>query len=73
MKIQTHEVEEVEHEDFPPAARRFLDALYEAKSADTDAKRIAALRESYDLENTAITADGLGVLEFYALTKAKII
>ena len=59
--------------DFPPAARHFLTAFYEAKSATTDKQKAEALRDGYDLKNAVITADGLKVLEFYVLTKLQII
>ena len=59
--------------DFPPAARCFLNAFYAAKSATSEADKITALKQTYSLGNTYLSLEGLKVLEFYALTKQGII
>jgi hypothetical protein len=70
-------------EDFPPAARAFLQAFYEAKGvADgNSSQKLDALKEGWGLKDAIVTADGdvsnddeeLRILEFYVLTKRGII
>ena len=59
---------------FPDKAQNLLNAFYVATGANNERTKIGALRRGFDLEDAIITTeDELKGLEFYVLTKLKII
>lgn len=62
-----------DHEKFPPEAIAFLNGFYKAARATTEEEKIAVIRTAWDLVNSVVTTEGLKTLEFYMLTKLKLI
>ena len=59
---------------FPENAQRILTAFYEALGVTDEQEKIRGLRRGFELEDAVITHDNeLKGLEFYVLTKLKII